>query len=49
MVQYQVGGEAMRKLDEIVYFACLIVTLVLGFAGGVLTTMLTILILIGRI
>ena len=39
----------MRKLDEIVYFACLIVTLVLGFAGGVITALFTILILFGRI
>lgn len=39
----------MRKLDEIVFYACLFVVLALGFAGGVLTTLFAILILFGRI
>ena len=39
----------MKKYDDIVFYACLIVILLLGFAGGVLTTLFTILILFGKV
>lgn len=39
----------MKKLDEIVYFACLIVIFLLGFAGGALTVFLTVLIIFGKV
>lgn len=39
----------MKKLDEIVFYACLLVTLLLGFAGGVITVLGTILMFFGKV
>ena len=46
---FSLQEKPMKKLDEIVFYACLLVTLLLGFAGGVITVLGTILMFFGKV
>lgn len=35
--RYLMGGDYMRKFDEIVFWACILVIAILAFLGGMLT------------